>query len=72
MAGLKAKSPCEHGLNDEVEITDKTVLDDYRHRTHTVVYGYWCRTHGAFGNYMVKEVNYQFPPRETTAPPAAC
>jgi hypothetical protein len=68
---LKAKPPCEHGLTDEIEITDKTVIEDYRHRTSSTIYGYWCREHQAFGSHMVKKKNVEFPVRETTAPKAA-
>lgn len=71
MAGQKAKQPCEHGLSDQVEITDRTLVEDYRHRTRTVIWGYYCTAHQAFGSYMSKETNVAYPPRESTAPPAA-
>jgi len=71
MPPLRAKPPCEHGLSDLVEITDRSVIEDYRHRTHTTIYGFWCREHSAFGSHMVKLKNHQFPVRESTAPPAA-
>jgi hypothetical protein len=68
---FESKSPCKHGLTDDTEITDKSVIDDYRHRTHTEIYGYWCKGHGSFGSHMVKKKDVVFPARETTAPKAA-
>jgi hypothetical protein len=68
---FESKPPCEHGLTDDTEITTKTVVDDYRHRTHSVIYGFWCKTHQSFGSHLVKNKNVEFPARETTAPPAA-
>lgn len=68
---FESTPPCEHGLTDDTEITDKSVVDDYRHRTSTTIYGYWCKGHNSFGSHMVKLKNVKFPARETTAPPAA-
>lgn len=66
----RTKPTCRHGIGDNVEVTDKTVTEDYRHRTRTIIYGYWCPEHQSFGHCTMKYTNVEFPPRESTAPRA--
>ncbi len=59
---------CVHGLSDSVEITDRTIVEDFRHRTRSTIYGYFCQQHGMFGSHMVMETDVDFSrkPREST------
>jgi hypothetical protein len=67
MPGPKRKLPCEHGLTDACEVTDQTVISDFRHGSRTAVTGYWCREHQAFGSWAMRE---RIPRRVLTGPDA--
>ena len=62
---------CTHGLSDAVEITSKAVIENYRYKTRSTCFGYWCQQHQAFGTFTVEETEVQYPVRESTAPDPA-
>lgn len=44
-----AETPCSHALNDFSDLTDSTVVKNYRYGKETRILGYFCREHQSFG-----------------------
>lgn len=67
MAGRPFKKPCTHPLDDASELTDLSVIKDFRHGTIQTTAGYWCRRDQAFGLWTTKG---RIPRRVLTGPDA--
>lgn len=46
-------SVCNHGISDDVDITDKTVVTNEERGTRAMVIGYYCHQHGRHGFHKV-------------------
>jgi hypothetical protein len=64
-------SICRHGLTDNVQVTDETVIKDYRYGTQQTTWGYWCLEHQQFGLHSHMQHNVDFKRSEKAPLPAA-
>ena len=46
---------CKHGINDNLDIISKSVVEDYKYGTRSIIWTYWCEEHQCYGSFMVKE-----------------
>lgn len=44
---------CDHGLNDRVRLSARSVVEDFDTGVKTTIYRYWCEDHQAYGTHSI-------------------
>lgn len=73
MGTMPPRTPCEHPVNDRVEITDVTETKNFRYGRRQVITGYYCLEHRSFGSWSyIEAMESRANPGGTDGVPPPC
>jgi hypothetical protein len=51
---------CNHGINDDCDMTYRHVVEDFVRGTKVTIVGFWCKAHDRHGTWRIQESTRTF------------